>query len=145
MEFCRNVSIPIVIRPDQVDQLQQNIISKLLSDIKNHCIEDVGYVSDIIEIVKVTSKNITNKTGNANFDVECKLLIIQPKIGDVIEGTVNKLMNDKGLTAINGPVEIFAKWSPAMRNINEHHKCKFKISQFRHDEDRILCVGDLQN
>jgi len=143
MEFERQVSIPVVLRPDQIDDLAVNVVKVLMENTKGHCIENVGYVSDIVNISKVTALNITNKTGNANFTVYCTLKVIQPEIGTVIECTVTKYMYDKGVVAKSGPVEIFAKWIPAMRDINEHHTCRFKILQFRHDENRIICVGDL--
>jgi DNA-directed RNA polymerase subunit E'/Rpb7 len=144
MEFSKNTHISVVIHPDQINELQKNVVEKLYAETKGRCVEDIGFIKDIEHILNVVNTKIENKTGNMIFDIFCTLKVIQPHIGDVISLKVTKIMHDKGVIATNdGPVEIFAPWTPNMKNVYENQMHNFEITEFKYRDDYILCIGIL--
>ena len=156
MEFPKNVWISVVIKPDQMrvilapkkplknkDHLQKMIIKGLLKQTVGKCMEDIGYIKDISEIITVEDKPISHKTGSGNFDVYCTAIVIQPTEGQIVQAKKVNIIHDRGIFAEIGPLQIFSKWSPKMQTIYEHHMCNFKILSWRHKEDQILCIGEM--
>ena len=143
MEFSKNVWISVIIKPNQMNHLQKNIVKSLLKQTVGKCMEDIGYIKDISKIITVKDKHISHKTGSGNFDVYCTAIVIQPEEGDIVEAKISNIIHDKGVFAEIGPLQIFSKWTPKMKTIYEHHLCNFKILSSRHNEDQILCIGEL--
>jgi DNA-directed RNA polymerase subunit E'/Rpb7 len=142
MEFSKEICSSVVIKPDQLEHLQKNIIKNLIDQVKGKCMENTGYIKDIQKILNVSSKKLINRNGNAKFSVKYIAKVIQPKIGDIIEGKVETIMVD-GILASNGPVQIYAKLLPNNNTVYEHQTYKFKILDYRLDDEQIWCVGDL--
>jgi DNA-directed RNA polymerase subunit E'/Rpb7 len=144
MEFSKKTHMSVVIHPNQIDELQTNVITKLYNEIKGRCIEDVGYVVDIEHILNVVNTKIENKTGNMIFDVFCDLKVIQPRIGDKIALKVTKIMNDKGIIATNdGPIELLVPWNSSMKSVQENQMHNFEITELRYRDHFISCIGIL--
>lgn len=141
--FKIKTHIPIVIKPGQIDELQKTVLTKLFETVKNHCVESIGYIVDIEEIISVNNQKIDSKTGNLLFDIYCVLLVITPHIGDIIVAPITNILHDKGILSSSGPIEIFAPWTPSMKLMSISDVCNLKINEFRYDDTQIWCIGEL--
>lgn len=139
MEFSQEIETSVVIKPIELEQLQKNILKKLLSNVCGKCMEDVGYICDIKEIISVDGKNIVDQ--NAKFNVRCIARVIKPTVGDTIEAEVTAILGDS-LVAENGPVEVCAMIFSTSK-VYEHHTYEFKILEYRLYDDKIICVGEM--
>lgn len=142
MEALVQQWVSVVIFPDQMEQLQKNILKKTLSQVVGKCIENIGYVIDVHEIVKVHDNNISPRNGNANFNVLCVLKVYQVHEGDIVDAKISTLVHDKGIYVEKEPLVLFAKWHPEMDTLYEGNTCKIKISRYRFEDNKIICIGD---
>lgn len=134
--------ISVVIRPFEMEELQRNLLCKVLDKVCGKCMDGVGYVEDVLRIVKVQDNFVSPRSGSGNFNVLCTLQVIQVQEGDIIDAKVSTLIHDKGLYADREPITIFAKWHREMTNVYEGNTCKFKILRYRLEDDSIICIGE---
>lgn len=134
--------ISVVIHPSEMEQLQENIINRLIDQVCGRCMDNVGYVDDIDHIISVSDDHISPRTGSASFNVLCALKVISVKEGEIIDAVITTLIHDKGLYADKLPITFFAKWDPDMVNVYEGNTCKLRVLRYRLDNDKIRCIGE---
>jgi len=159
------ITAPVVLRPDQ---LNNDLLTHMLNNLellyKNKCFKDIGFIVDIIEIVKYSEGIIypEQNDGNVQYVVDFKC-----KISVVIKNTIIiakvEQTNPMGILLRNYPYFIivenkninndkFEYISPNIKYINgdyinkgDYLKVKIIDSRIRDKENKITAIGYLED
>ena len=126
------------------NNIEELIIKKLLETVKNKCLEDLGFVTDVESVEKIEQGEIIQNNGSVKFKVTFIANMIEPKIGEIIEGTVVSIIQD-GIFIQNIPFEIFVPNHYLKDVPYENDKISVKLIHYQIKDDHINCIGELIN
>lgn len=125
------------------DYVEEFIIKTLYEDVKNKSIENIGFVTEINEIHIINTGKIIQDNGSIKFDVDFDATIVEPKIGEIIEGEVVSVIQD-GIFVESKPFEIYVSNNHISgMTPYEKEKVKVKLIHYQIEDDHINCIGEL--
>lgn len=147
----------IIIKPNELRNFKDTIYNKLKNKI-SLCVKDIGYITNIIEIISITSVKISRTTGNCIYLVTYKIEILKPTIGMIFLTLVNVIDKDGILTEHNNiklfipSTSLLTDWeyngdyfydSKNDLKISVGNWVKVEIIYMRYDDHNYECIGKL--
>merc|ERR1712113_83335 len=85
--------------------LKKNLEEKVVTEVENTCDEKIGYIISVNSFSKFSKGKVEFGTGAVIYKVKFKCLVCKPKVGEVINVIVDKVLQDI-LFASAGPIKI---------------------------------------
>ena len=91
----------VEVSPDKLDSnIKQHITDELRKTIGS-CCKKHGYILDIIQIIKIENKKISNTSCNIIFSVKYEIKILKPEINKIIKCNVNMIFTHGIFAGVN--------------------------------------------
>lgn len=139
--YVRLLDYTVLIFPEEMNQsIEQTIISKS-EKIKEKQREDFGIITDIVNIINITNENV-NTNGTYIFKVRMKVVVYNPKKGDVFSTKIKNIMEHGFYT--DEPLKTFVCFDTSKSKnskMSEGDSVKIQINKISVHENKLVVIA----
>ncbi len=137
------IKVSVVVTPSELNgEVYEYITNIVRTKLENRIIENVGIISEIVDIESIEGGKIMASNGSSVFKVNLNVKVESMSEGENIIGKISQI-TIHGFYINKGKFEIFSLSNLKTLQIGDTVKVKITKSKYDHNTKKIVVLGQL--